>query len=69
MRATAELLAHFMGDGSHISPRGDPGSKAGMIAVGVQDFKFFYFYLHGFKRDLLVLARQSVGRHSLNFLS
>ena len=32
MGSAAEELAHFVGDGAHVSPRGDAGAEAGAIA-------------------------------------
>ena len=46
MRAAAEALAHFVGDGAHVGSGGDAGAKVGAVAIDSDDFEFLDLDLH-----------------------
>src|ERR1700731_4241196 len=69
MGSAAEFLSHLVGNGADVGPGSYSRPESGVFATGTQNFKFFNLYLDGLKQDLLLLAREFVGRHSCNFLS
>ncbi len=68
MGSAAELLAHIVGDGTHVGAGGDAGAEGGAIGLKCEDRKFLYLDLNRFQDYFLLLSGQLVGRDAVDFL-
>ena len=66
MRAAGQFPAHFVRNRTHVGSGGDAGAKASAIDFHPQDDKLFNLNLHRLEHNVLLLARQFVGRNAVN---
>ena len=67
MRAAAEMLAHFVGDGAHVGSGGDVGTEGGAVGIDGDDGEFFDFDFYRLQDYFLLLAREFIGGDAFDF--